>query len=111
MHNIVVVAIEMEIVQSELLKLKWCDVDLEQGVLKFQSKVDGSQRTVQLSPRAAYAMRETAQLGSENMVFPITHKAIRQALAEAVKRARAILMEHSKKSEALNVYTAETVRL
>jgi integrase len=86
MHSLVVVAIETAMRQSEILSLKWEDVDVTTGVAKLSDTKNGSARSVPLSKRARVIL-EGLPRSITGMVFPTSQSAVKQAFARACERA------------------------
>jgi integrase len=82
---IIQLAVETGIRRSELLGMRWADVDLEARTVFLRNTKNGHPRTVPLSPRAVEIIRTTARMG--DMVFPISTNALRLAWERLRRRA------------------------
>ena len=83
--SIVEFAIETGMRRSEILKLGWCDVDLDNGfALLFDTK-NGEDRRVPLTKRCLEVLREVPQ--DDERVFPINANCLRLAWSRARKKA------------------------
>lgn len=92
---LVVLAVETAGRQSELLSLRWEDVDLKRRVARLRgaggakTKNGAPYRDVPLSPRAAETIAALAPADKRTgPVFPITQNAAKQSWERAVQRAR-----------------------
>ena len=93
LYPITILAIETAARQSELLSLKWKDVNLKDRVAKLRG-IDGREtkngdpfREVPLSPKAIKVLIELPK-SIDGRVFATTQEAIRQSFTRAVKRAK-----------------------
>lgn len=96
MIPVVQFAAETAVRQSELLALKWADVDPVRPVVRIRGKdrEDGKSRTknrdkfrdVPLSPRAGSVLAGLPR-SIDGRVFPVSAPVVRQAFTAAVKRA------------------------
>jgi len=97
MKPLVVLAVETAARQSELLAVKWKDVDLTKLSIRIHGKErkDGKSRTknkakyrdVPVSP-AAKELLDALPRSIDGKVFPTTASAVKQSFTRAVKRAK-----------------------
>src|SRR5262249_28413784 len=72
---IIQLAVETGMRRSELLAMRWDDVDLKGRTVLLRSTKNGLPRTVPLSPRALEIIRDTPRFG--NIVFGVSANAVR----------------------------------
>lgn len=109
MLPLVNLAIETAARQSELLALKWQNIDLARLSIRVHGKErkDGKSRTknkakyrdVPISP-AAKALLEALPRSIDGRVFPTSASAVKQSYTRAVKRARSAYMAECAKTGA-----------
>lgn len=83
---IVVLALETACRRSELLSLRWCNVDLQRRVALLPDTKNGFSRGVPLSSRAVLILQELPR-SDDDRVFPTTVAALKKAYERAVQRA------------------------
>ena len=71
--------------RSELLGMRWADIDLEARTVFLRNTKNGHPRAVPLSPRAVGIIRTTPRVG--DTVFPISANALRLAWERLRRRA------------------------
>jgi integrase len=71
--------------RSELLSMRWDDVDLKARTVFLRSTKNGHPRTVPLSPRALEIIRDTPRFGK--IVFGVSANAVRLAWERLKRRA------------------------
>jgi integrase len=82
---IVLVALETAMRRSELLALRWRDIDLAQCYARLHDSKNGEARDVPLTEKALEVL---SQLPREtDQVFPISDESLKQAFERAVRRA------------------------
>lgn len=86
---IVILAIETAMRRSELLSLRWSDVQLGERYVRLHDTKNGEARDVPLSSRAAstLAALSTCAPSSTAPVFPISAEALKKAFVRACERA------------------------
>jgi integrase len=86
MRPIVILALETAMRRSELLSMRWIDVDLERQFVRLQDTKNNETRDVPLSMRAVH---ELASLNRDpsGLVFPVSCEAVKKAFARAARRA------------------------
>ena len=82
---IIQLALETAMRRSELLAIKWCDVDLLGQTVVLHTSKNGEGRVVPLSSRAVAILRGLPS--ASNAVFPITHHALAANFVRAVRKA------------------------
>jgi integrase len=83
--SIIEFAIETGMRRSEILKLRWCDVDLENGFAFLYDTKNGEDRRVPLTRRCIEVLKTVPQTHEE--VFPISATCLRLAWNRARKKA------------------------
>ena len=84
-NKIMNVAIETGMRRSEMLKLKWCDVDLKNGFASLYDTKNGEDRRVPLTRRCLEILQTVPQI--DERVFPISANCLRLAWNRARKKA------------------------
>jgi integrase len=79
-------ALETGMRRSELLGLRWVDVDLNQGVAGIRRSKNGRPRTIPLTPRAVELLTSMEQSGDR--ILPMTPNALRLAWVRLCRRAK-----------------------
>jgi integrase len=93
LYNVVMLALSCGARKTELLSLRWSDVDLKRGTLTFHKTKNGERRTVPLTGQALALMRQHARVCRIDtvLVFPNAEgkqfRRFREAFENAVKRA------------------------
>ena len=77
-------ALETGMRRSELLNIKWQDVDLDRGLMHIPLTKNGSSRTIPLTPRAVELL--SCYGGSSCSVIPISANALRLAWERLCRR-------------------------
>jgi integrase len=75
--SIIEFAIETGMRRSEILKLRWCDVDLENGFASLYDTKNGEDRRVPLTRRCIEVLQTVPQ--TDEQVFPISATCLRLA--------------------------------
>jgi integrase len=83
--SIIEFAIETGMRRSEILKLRWCDVDLENGFASLYDTKNGEDRRVPLTRRCIEVLKTVPQ--THEQVFPISATCLRLAWNRARKKA------------------------
>ena len=78
-------AIETGMRRSEILKLKWCDVDLENGFASLYDTKNGEDRRLPLTRRCIEVLQTLPQ--NDKQVFPISATCLRLAWNRARNKA------------------------
>jgi integrase len=78
-------AVETGMRRSELLGMRWADIDFEARTVSLRNTKNGHPRAVPLSPRAVAIIRTTPRVG--DTVFPISANALRLAWERLRRRA------------------------
>ena len=78
-------AVETGMRRSELLAMRWDDVDVGARTVLLRSTKNGHPRTVPLSPRALEIIRDTPRFGK--IVFGVSANAVRLAWERLKRRA------------------------
>lgn len=78
-------AIETGMRRSEILKLRWCDLDLENGFASLYDTKNGEDRRVPLTRRCVEVLRTVPQ--DHEKVFPISANCLRLAWVRALNKA------------------------
>ena len=78
-------AIETGMRRSEILKLRWCDLDLENGFASLYDTKNGEDRRVPLTRRCVEVLRTVPQ--DHEKVFPISANCLRLAWVRAHNKA------------------------
>jgi len=86
MLPLVKLALETAMRRSELLGLRWEDIDLQKRTLFLKLTKNGTSRTVPLSTHAIQILTEMPR-NIDGRVFPITHEVVSQAFNRARKQA------------------------
>ena len=71
--------------RSEMLRLRWCDLDLENGFASLYDTKNGEDRRVPLTRRCAEVLRTVPQ--DHEKVFPISANCLRLAWVRARNKA------------------------
>jgi integrase len=99
--SIVEFAIETGMRRSEILKLRWSDVDLENGFASLYDTKNGEDRRVPLTRRCIEVLHTVPQ--TDEQVFPISATCLRLAWNRARKKAGiADLRFHDLRHEAVS---------
>jgi len=94
-------AIETGIRRSEILKLRWCDSDLDNGFASLYDTKNGEDRRVPLTRRCVEVLRTVLQ--DHEKVFPISANCLRLAWVRARNKAGiAGLIFHDLRHEAVS---------
>ena len=83
--SIIEFAIETGMRRSEILKLRWCDVDLENGFASLYDTKNGEDRRVPLTKRCIEVLQSVPQ--THEQVFPISATCLRLAWNRARNKA------------------------
>jgi len=83
--SIIEFAIETGMRRSEILKLKWCDINFHTGFASLFNTKNGEDRKVPLTKRCIEVLNQLPR--SHEHVFPISATCLHQAWQRAVKRA------------------------
>ena len=83
--SIIEFAIETGMRRSEILKLRWCDVDLENGFASLFDTKNGEDRRVPLTRRCVEVLKTVPKTNEQ--VFPISANCLRLAWNRARKKA------------------------
>lgn len=83
--SIIEFAIETGMRRSEMLKLGWCDVDLDNGFASLYDTKNGEDRRVPLTRRCVEVLRTVPQ--DHEKVFPISANCLRLAWVRARNKA------------------------
>ena len=83
--SIIEFAIETGMRRSEILKLRWCDIDLVNGFASLYDTKNGEDRRVPLTRRCIEVLQRVPQTDEE--VFPISATCLRLAWNRARKKA------------------------
>ena len=83
--SIIEFAIETGMRRSEILKLRWCDIDLENGFASLYDTKNGEDRRVPLTRRCIEVLQTVPQ--TDERVFPISATCLRLAWNRARKKA------------------------
>lgn len=83
----IILAIETGMRSSEMVKLRWAQVDLARHVIRLNLTKNGDPRTVPLSERAEGAIRALPQQASGRLTTFHDARGLRKAFALACKRA------------------------
>jgi len=83
--QIIEFAIETGMRRSEMLRLRWCDVDLENGFASLYDTKNGEDRRVPLTRRCVEVLRTVPQ--DYEKVFPISANCLRLAWERARNKA------------------------
>lgn len=86
MLPLVKLALETAMRRSELLGLRWDDIDLQKRTIFLRLTKNGSSRTVPLSTHAIQILTEMPR-NLDGRVFPVTHEVVSQAFNRARKQA------------------------
>ena len=78
-------AIETGMRRSEILKLRWCDVDLENGFASLYDTKNGEDRRVPLTRRCIEVLKTVPQ--TREQVFPVSATCLRLAWNRSRKKA------------------------
>lgn len=84
---VALLAVETAMRLSEIVGLRWCDIDLSQRTLILHDSKNGSGRIVPLSPGAVKLLTELPRR-PDGYVFGVNGASISQAWSRAVVRAR-----------------------
>jgi len=85
LQAIIQLAVETGMRRSELLAMRWDDVDVGARTVLLRSTKNGHPRTVPLSPRALEIIRDTPRFGK--IVFAVSANAVRLAWERLKRRA------------------------
>jgi integrase len=83
--SVIEFAIETGMRRSEILKLRWCDVDLENGFASLYDTKNGEDRRVPLTRKCIEVLHTSPQ--TDERVFPISATCLRLAWNRARKKA------------------------
>jgi integrase len=78
-------ATETAMRRSELLRLRWSDINYDSSLAKLEVTKNGEGRDIPLSPRALHILASLPRDGER--IFPITDNSVRLAWSRLVKRA------------------------
>lgn len=88
LREVVLLALETAMRRSELLSLRWEDIDLERATARLHDSKNGEPRTVPLSQRARALLRAMRPSAGAGMVWPeATGNGVRLAFTRATARA------------------------
>lgn len=87
LRPLVILAIETAMRRSELLALKWADIDLDCCIARLHTSKNGKPRDVPLSSRAVATLRALPQ-AINGRVIPVTPNAVKLAWNRLRARAR-----------------------
>lgn len=76
--------------RSEILGLKWADVDLVNGTARLAITKNGLPRTVPLSPNALGILETLSPPNTDGLIFPISPNALRLAFNRVCQRASVV---------------------
>ena len=82
---LILIAIETGLRQGELVKLMWCDVDLDSRLLKVKDTKNGEDRVVPLSNKSLSILQSLPRLGEA--VFNASHSSLQNAWKRLIKRS------------------------
>jgi integrase len=85
LSGVIQLAVETGMRRSELLGMRWADIDLEARTVFLRKTKNDHPRTVPLSPRAIEIIRAMPRVG--DMVFPVSANALRLAWERLRHRA------------------------
>ena len=98
---LILIAIETGLRQGELVKLMWCDVDLDSRLLKVKDTKNGEDRVVPLSNKSISILKSLPKLGAT--VFNASHSSLQNAWKRLIKRSGLIdLHFHDLRHEAIS---------
>jgi len=98
---VIELALETGMRRSELLGLRWADVDLDQGLARIVRSKNGKPRTVPLTPKAIDLLRSMAR--SDARILPISPDGLRLAWVRLCRRAKVVdLHFHDLRHEAIS---------
>ena len=83
--SVIEFAIETGMRRSEILKLKWCDINFHTGFASLFDTKNGEDRKVPLTKRCMEVLKQLSR--SHEHVFPISATCLHQAWQRAVKKA------------------------
>ena len=83
--SVIEFAIETGMRRSEILKLKWCDINLETGFASLYDTKNGEDRKVPLTKRCIEVLNQLPR--SHEHVFPISATCLHQAWRRALRKA------------------------
>lgn len=88
LRDVVLLALETAMRRSELLSLRWEDIDLDRATARLHDSKNGEPRTVPLSQRARALLRGMRPLAGAGLVWPdATGNGVRLAFTRATLRA------------------------
>jgi integrase len=88
LRDVVLLAIETAMRRSELLSLRWEDIDLDRATARLHDSKNGEPRTVPLSQRARALLRGMHPAAGVGLVWPeATGNSVRLAFTRATARA------------------------
>ena len=94
-------ALETAMRRSEITRLEWCDVDLENRILRVADGKNGYDRTISLSPHAiALLNAQNGVTGGLKLVWGITTNQLYMAWKRCKKRAATEMRFHDFRHEA-----------
>ena len=82
---LILIALETGLRQGELVKLMWCDVDLDSRLLKVKDTKNAEDRVVPLSKKALSILQSLPRLGEA--VFNTSHSSLQNAWKRLIKRS------------------------
>lgn len=85
MRPLIEFATETAMRRSELLRLRWADINYDSGLAKLEDTKNGEEREVPLSGRALQVLASLPR--NHERIFPITDNSVRLAWPRLVKRA------------------------
>lgn len=91
--------------RSEILGLKWADVDLVNGTARLAITKNGLPRTVPLSPNALGILDALSSPNTDRLIFPISQNALRLAFNRVCRRASVVDFHfHDLRHEAVSYF-------
>ena len=98
---VIELALETGMRRSELLGLRWADIDLDQGLARIVLSKNGKPRTVPLTPRAVDLLRSIERASAR--ILPMSPNGLRLAWARLCRRAKVVdLHFHDLRHEAIS---------
>lgn len=86
MLSLFIFALETASRRSEIVRLRWEDVDLKKRTALLRDTKNGEDRRIGLSTRAVEALMQVPRT-KDGRVFPVTNNAVRMAWRRATRRA------------------------
>lgn len=101
LRDFILLAIETAMRRSEIIAMKWSDIDWESRTLSIPKTKTGVPRVIPLSRKALTVLRSISR--AEEHVFSISATAVAQRFANACKQARVFdLRLHNPRHEAIS---------